>query len=156
MGKVHSFQREDGRLPPRLVAALDREHQDALDHPVRREVLRTLHRPGRRWSGIEIWAELQPFQLSQVSYHLHVLRRSGLVVSNPLGTDSAQAHYVSKVVGDGKVRAVLRETEKEDKDRTAAAAEAHASPLLTMFRVPRPVRTIRLRSRSRIDAEQER
>ena len=155
MRKVHSFQWEDGRLPPRLAVALDRELQDALGHPVRREVLRTLHRNGRLWSAAEIRAQLHPCRLSQVSYHLQVLRRSGIVASYSVPPEPEQAHYESKVVGDGKIRAVLRATEKGDRERTAAAVEANASPLLTMFRVPRPVRTIRLRGRSTTDAEPE-
>jgi hypothetical protein len=36
-----------------------------------------------------------------------------------------------------------------------AMAVASVSPLLTMFRVPRPVHTIRLRSRGQIDMERE-
>jgi DNA-binding transcriptional ArsR family regulator len=158
MGKVDSFREEDGRLPSRLAVALDRKLQDALDHPIRREVLRTLHRNVRSCTVAEIRAELRAFQLSQLSYHLQVLRRSGTVASDQgsVGASPAPAHYASEVADDGTVRAALRATQKGDEERREAAVVAKASPLLTMFRVPRPVRAIRLRGQSKIDAERER
>jgi DNA-binding transcriptional ArsR family regulator len=158
MRKDHSFQGEDGRLPPRLTVALGRELQDALDHPIRREVLRTLHRSARSCTIIELRSELRGFQPSQLNYHLQVLRRSGTVASeaSSVGSLPGLARYASQVLADGQVRSVLRATEEGDRERREAAAAANASPLLTMFRVPRPIRTIRLRSRSRIDAEPDR
>jgi len=138
MGKADAVEARDGRLSPQLAATLDPELQDALDHPVRREILRSLDRGGRSGCLAELGAELPELRLSQLSYHLQVLRRSG--------TPAAE------VVGDGRVRAVLRATEEWDRERREAAG-ASASPLLTMFRLPRPTRTIRLRSRSKFDAE---
>lgn len=148
---------EDGRLSARLAETLDSELHDALDHPVRREVLRALNQNGRARTAAEISAELRPFRLSQVGYHLQVLRRSGTVASGPadLGGGQARARYASEVGADGRVRAVLRATERSDRERREAAIAAGASPLLTMFRVPRPVRTIRLGGR-RDDAERGR
>src|SRR3954454_7102498 len=131
----------DGRLPAHLAATLEPTLQDALDHPVRREVLRVLG-SGEQSRGVaELGAELPDFCLGQLSYHLQVLGRSGAVAS--------------EVAGDARVRAVLRATERWDRERREAAG-ASASPLLTMFRVPRPGRTIRLLSRSRTDAGQDR
>jgi DNA-binding transcriptional ArsR family regulator len=158
MGKVDSFREEDGHLPPRLAVALDRKLQDALDHPIRREVLRTLHRNLRSCTVAEIRAELRAFQLSQLSYHLQVLRRSGTVASNQgqVGVGPTRAHYASEVFDDGTIRAALRATQKGDEERREAAVAANASSFLTMFRVPRPVRAIRLRGRNKIDVERER
>jgi DNA-binding transcriptional ArsR family regulator len=153
-----SLEMEEGRLSGQLAAMLKPEFHDALDHPIRREVLRALSRSDQPRGVAEIGAELHSFRLSQLSYHLQVLRRAGTVALSPAGrgTDRGRALYASEVDGDGQVKAVLRATEQWDRKQREAAAEANVSPLLTMFRVPRPVRTIRLRSRSRIDAEQER
>lgn len=148
----------DGRLPARLAAPLEPKLQDALDHPVRREVLRTLNGDGRSRSVAEIGRALRAFPPGQLDYHLQVLRRSGAVASLPadLGAVQSRARIASSVSDDGRVRAVLRATEKWDRERREAAVEANSSPLLTMFRVPRPVRTIRLRGRSQVDAERDR
>lgn len=157
MAKKDSVDTDDGRLSAGLGASLDPLLQDALDHPVRREVLRTLSQSGRARDLVEIGAQLQGFTLSQLSYHLHVLRRSGAVASETAGiVAQGRARYASEVSGDGKVRVVLRATEGPDRQRREAAAAASASPLLTMFRVPRPVRTIRLRARSEADSERDR
>jgi hypothetical protein len=98
---------------------------------------------------VELNAELGAFRLSQVGYHLQVLRRSGTVATEPagLGAGQVRARYASQIYGDGQVRAVLRRTQRSDRERREAIAAANASPLLTMFRVPRPVHTIRLRGR---------
>lgn len=156
MGRL--FEPENGRLSGRLAAKLDPRVQDALDHPVRREVLRTLNRSGRPRGVAEIKTELRAFRLSELSYHLHVLRRSGAVASHAASgrADRGHARYASEVEDDGRVKAVLRATEQWDRERREAVAEANASPLLTMFRIPRPVRSIRLRGLRRVDAEQNR
>jgi len=144
----------DGRLPARMAAMLDPKLQDALDHPVRRELLRALGRDGGTKNVAEIGAELRGIRLSQLGYHLQVLRRSGSVVSTGgPGIDCKRPRYASQVAGDGQVRAVLRATERSDRERREAALRAGASPLLTMFRVPRPVVTVRLRGRQEIDLE---
>jgi hypothetical protein len=158
MGKADSVEAGDGRLSAHLAAALGPKLQDALDHPVRREVLRGLNRSERSRSISEIGAELPAFRLGQLNYHLQVLRQSGTVASEPAdaGMGQVRAQYGSEVAGDGQVRAVLRATEQWDREQREAAAGASASPLLTMFRIPRPTRTIRLRGRSKIDAEPDR
>jgi DNA-binding transcriptional ArsR family regulator len=143
----------DGRLPGRLAAMLEPEFHDALGHPTRREILRLLNRGPRSRRVAEIKAELSVFRLGELSYHLQVLRRSGAVTSTSAAemTRPDGNRYVSEVDGDGRVKAVLRATEQEDRERREAVAEEKASPLLTMFRLPRPVRTIRLRGRDRFD-----
>jgi DNA-binding transcriptional ArsR family regulator len=157
MRKADSVEPGDGRLSADLAATLDPQRLDALDHPVRREVLRTLNRKVRPRTITEIGSELPGFPLSQLSYHLHVLRRSGTIAaeSSAISAGHTGARYASDVCEDGSIRAVLRATEQWDRERREAAAAASASPLLTMFRVPRPVRTIRLRSRGKTDSERE-
>lgn len=145
------FQPPEDHLPGQLAAKLEPKLQDALDHPARREVLRTLNRSARAQSTSELRAALQALRPTELRYHLQVLRRSGVVAKDPTDLNLAgrAARYASEVVEDGEVRAVLRATERQDRERSEALASAGSSPLLTMFRTPRPVRTIRLRSRAR-------
>jgi DNA-binding transcriptional ArsR family regulator len=144
----------DGRLSARLAGMLEPELQDALGHPVRRELLRALNRSGRPQTVAEIGADLRGFRLSQLGYHLQVLRRSGSVASTGgPGIDRSRPRHASRVSEDERVRAVLRATERWDRERREAALSASGSPLLTMFRVPRPTRTIRLRPRRETDVE---
>jgi len=142
------FESSEDRLPGQFAASLDPKLQDALDHPVRREVLRTLSCGARSRSTTEIHAQLQVFRPSQLYYHLQVLRRSGAVVAIPAGNAGGRPRYASELVEDGEVRAVLRATERQDREQREAAVAASGSPLLTMFRIPRPVRTVRLRGRA--------
>lgn len=153
METTGSVEAKNGRLPARLAATLHPKMQDALDHPVRRDVLRSLSRGRRPRSVAEIRADLQVFRTSQLGYHLSVLRHSGAVASASNGGPQRQVRYASEVGEDGKVKAVLRATERGDRARREAVAAASASPLLTMFRVPRPTRTIRLRGRSRTEGD---
>jgi DNA-binding transcriptional ArsR family regulator len=150
MEKAGPVEGGSGRLAAHLAATLDPKLQDALDHPVRREVLRAFHGKGRSRSVAEIGARL-PVRAGQLSYHLRVLRDSGTIVPEPagVGIDRGRARYASEVCGDRDVRSVLRATERWDREQTEALARANASPLLAMFRLPRPVRTIRLRGRAR-------
>jgi DNA-binding transcriptional ArsR family regulator len=148
MGKADVVEVGDGRLSAALAASLEPKLQDALAHPVRREVLRALHSGKRPRSVAEIGAQL-PFRFGQLGYHLQVLQRLGAVASRPPSAPSRrQAAFASEVCANGHVRSVLRATERWDRERREAVAKASASPLLTMFRTPRPIRTIRLRGRS--------
>jgi DNA-binding transcriptional ArsR family regulator len=145
MGKADVVETEDGRLPAALAVSLEPKLQDALGHPVRREVLRALHGDERACSAAEIDAQL-PFRPSQLGYHLRVLQRLGAVVSKPASAPTPRdPEFASEVHGNGRVRSVLGATERWDRERCETAAKASASPLLTMFRTPRPIRTIRLR-----------
>jgi hypothetical protein len=116
-----------------------------------------LNRFGRARTVPELGAQL-PFRLGQLGYHLQVLRRSGVVIAEPakMAAGTGGVRYASQVSTDGDVRSVLRATERWDRERREAVAQERASPLLTMFRLPRPIRTIRLRSQRRIDADPER
>jgi DNA-binding transcriptional ArsR family regulator len=146
-----NFGPPEDHLPGKLAAKLEPKLQDALDHPARREVLRTLNRSEGAQSTRELRAELQTLRPSQLRYHLQVLRQSGAVVkdSTELIRAGGAARYASEVVEDEEVRAVLRATERQDREQREALVRAHSSPLLTMFRTPRPVHTLRLRSRAR-------
>jgi len=136
----------DGRLADELAAILEPKLQDALNHPTRREILRVLRASEQPISVAGVLGKLPPLKRGEVSYHLQVLQRCGAVVGEgtrpaPGGRDSL---YRSAVADDPKVRAALRATEREDRKRREAAKKGGSSGLLTMFRVPRPERTISL------------
>jgi DNA-binding transcriptional ArsR family regulator len=152
VGKV--FQPDDGRFSSQLSEVFGSGLRDAIGHATRRDVLRALHRKERPCGLDEIALELPAFGIGRLSYHLQVLRQAG-VVTETLG-HQGPARYRSVVSEDGQVRAVLRATARWDGARREAAAFASPNPLLTMFRIPRPVRTIRLRSRRKTDEDGER
>lgn len=146
----------EDRLPGQLAAKLDPSLQDALNHPVRREVLRALHRSARCQSVFEIRAALHAYRPGQLRYHLQVLRRSGVIGSDPAGSAAAvgEPRFGSEVLEDGEVKAVLRATERHDREKREARVAVGGSPQLSMFRTPRPIHTIRLRGRTKIPGEQ--
>jgi len=134
MGKADVVETEDGRLPAALAASLEPKLQDALGHPVRREVLRALHGGERARSVAEIDAQL-PFRAGELGYHLQVLQRLGAVASKPVSAPARRVtELASEVGGDGRVRSVLRATERWDRERRELAAKASASPLLSRNR----------------------
>jgi len=138
------------------VVALDPELQNALSSPIRRELLRILSRRDHPVSIDELMVELRPHGRSQLGYHLQVLGWAGTVDPGIVDPDCGTVRYASQVSEDGPIRAVLRATERCDGEQRETTAAASVSPLLTMFRIPRPVRTIRLRSQRKLDAGRER
>jgi DNA-binding transcriptional ArsR family regulator len=145
MDEADAVMGEDGRLPAYLAAALEARLQDALDHPVRREVLRVLDSGKQPRSIVELAAELRHCTLGQLNYHLQVLSRSGLVASEPAGVGPRAEHarYASEVLGDAQVLAVLEATKAWDRERREALGGEGQSPM-AMFRIPRRGRSIRL------------
>jgi DNA-binding transcriptional ArsR family regulator len=137
---------DDGSLDADLAGPLDANLQDALDHPLRREILRSLNGKERPRSVAEIGAELSSRSLSEVNYHVQVLQRSGVVVSEGacLGPGDRHRAYRSAVAESTQALSVLRATQPWDRQRMRTLAEGRSSNLLTMFRVPRPTRTLRL------------
>ncbi|MDQ3724292.1 MAG: hypothetical protein M3335_00130, partial [Actinomycetota bacterium] len=59
--------------------------------------------------------------------------------------------YESTLAEDARVGAALRATEPLDREHRQAREGRHSSRLLTMFRVPRPTRTIRLGAKPRTE-----
>jgi DNA-binding transcriptional ArsR family regulator len=140
-----------GRLSTHLAASLDPSPQDALDHPLRRELLRVLQaREGAR-GLIEILSELFPFSRSEVSYHLLILQRCGFVtIEGTRPGFAAREHlYASTLQDDAQVAAVLRATAESDRELRREKVGRRSPGFLTMFRIPRPVRTISLGPRPR-------
>jgi DNA-binding transcriptional ArsR family regulator len=65
------------------------EAKEALDHPVRREILRVLGSGERSWTVAELGAELPDLCLSQLTYHLQVLRRAAAAASEAAGASAS-------------------------------------------------------------------
>jgi len=114
----HISGRQGHPLPPDLSVDLTPPVRHALDHHLRREILRTLHRSEGPRSPAEIATALPTeTSVSLVSYHAHVLETCGV-----LGLDDAQPtddalnrRYTSKLAGDTGIVAILQTTEALDR-----------------------------------------
>ena len=85
---------------------------DALNHPVRRQILRALIESGRPLAPAEIVAAGLPrASLSAVAYHAGVLERSG-EVSRTGG--ELPPRYTTELAQDPKVVALLEATRRAD------------------------------------------
>lgn len=148
MSSWASTKVSDGRLPAEIADALGPGLKDALDNPMRREILRVLHRDERPRSIREIASELSELTVSEVGYHVGVLRRYEAVAVDGEGRAGrdAQQLYFSGIQDDLQALAALRATLQWDRDRRRERRR-RSSKVLTMFRIPRPVRTIRLGDR---------
>lgn len=126
MGELGGVEPGSGRLVPELAAGLEPKLQDALDHPIRREILRRL---GDGRALRELARQLAPVGIGQVNYHLVVLRQSEVVV--PAGEGSlvdGRPRYESTLVDDAKVERVLSATEEWDREQREKAGR-HVAPL---------------------------
>jgi hypothetical protein len=149
---------EDGRLAAEMLAVLEPELQDALNHPTRREILRALHEESRSRSVTEILGDLVPLRRGEVAYHAQVLRDSecvGVVGSRPAPGGQEQV-LASLVAGSDQVLLVLRATRHLDRNHRRRTAAESSPGLMAMFRIPRPTHTIRLLNRRRRPAEGQR
>src|ERR1044072_7413001 len=135
----------DGLLPMDLVSNLPYSLRDALDHPVRRDVLRVLNAGAKPRSIAALTAQLPPYKADQIAYHLRVLQGAGAIDCELTGMGSRRIRnrYGGEVCEDPIVQPIGRATVRQDRQYREAAAAASMSPLLTMFRLPRPVVDIR-------------
>lgn len=142
---------EDGRLAAEMLAVLEPELQDALNHPTRREILRALHDESRSRSVTEMLDDLAPLQRGEVAYHALVLRDSECVgvVGNRTASGSQEQVLASLVAGSDQVQLVLRVTRHLDRHHLQRTAGESSPGLMAMFRIPKPTRTVRLLGRRR-------
>ncbi len=109
-------QRDD--LPIKLVAELPPKAQDALNSPLRRQILRTLNECREPRTPGEIAATTTPgATVSVISYHAQVLEGGGCVAVagiRPVRGGLARL-YTSRVTGNEQVAAVLRATRRHDR-----------------------------------------
>jgi DNA-binding transcriptional ArsR family regulator len=138
----------EGGLPAQLAAGLGPELRDALDSPIRREILRLLDDGDHARNEREIASKLTEFTVSEVSYHARVLERSGGVVVDRArsGSGGQRGLNISDLAKDAQVHAVLRATQGFDRDHRRAAGR-HSSRFLTMLRIPHPTISVRLGNR---------
>jgi hypothetical protein len=105
-----------GRLAAELAASLDAKLQDALNHPVRREVLRGLNSGGGICTAPRLAERISPISLSRVNYHLQVLVRTEAVTRcEPALSADGVASYQSNLCDEPGTRAVLKATEDWDR-----------------------------------------
>lgn len=114
----HISGKQGHPLPPELSAELTAPLRHALDHHLRREILRTLHRGDDPRSPGEIAAALPTeTSVSLISYHAHVLENCGslgLAEVQPAG-ETLSRRYTSKLAGDPQIVAILQATEPLDR-----------------------------------------
>lgn len=136
----------EGKLPEELAAALEPGLRQALDSPARREILRVLNDSDRPLDVREIASRLTDFTVSEIGYHVRVLRRSGGVTAED-GSPPARPGYVSGVAENSRALAALRAMQQWDREQRGVRA-ARSSAVRTIFRIPRPTRSIRLGDRN--------
>lgn len=114
----HISGKQGHPLPPDLSVELTPPQRHALEHHLRREILRTLHRSEGPRSPGEIAAALPTeTSVSLISYHAHVLESCGglsLADVQPAGETLAR-RYASKLAGDTQIVAILQATEALDR-----------------------------------------
>jgi hypothetical protein len=106
------------KLPSQLAAQLSPTAQDALGHPLRRQILRALNESGQARSPGEIaLATLPRASVSVISYHAQVLETcDSVAITGTRQVPGGVARlYVSKVAGDEQVAAVLQATRGLDR-----------------------------------------
>lgn len=92
----------------------------ALNHPVRRQILRLLGEPGDEASPSDMRESMSAIGLSTLSFHAQVLGELGVIH----GTRTQQVRgavehfYASDVAGNDLVEAILIETEVDDRRRS--------------------------------------
>jgi DNA-binding transcriptional ArsR family regulator len=105
------------KLSSQLSAQLSATTRDALGHPLRRQILRTLNESAEPRSPSEIAATTPHVSTSVVSYHAQVLEVCGSVAMS--GTRQVRGGvarlYASKVADDEQVAAVLQATRGLDR-----------------------------------------
>lgn len=101
--------------PPRQAG---REPIDSLAHPLRRRILRGLHRHGEARRPSEIATELGLIP-SVVAYHVGVLATWGASRKASLADQRGAALYESAVGEDPAILALLKDTEAEDEGELA-------------------------------------
>lgn len=109
-------QKEVRKLPPEVVEGLAPHQQRALDHPIRRQILRVLNRGANPQTLTDISEGVPDTSTSTIGYHLLVLEECAFVsVSGILtGPGDAERHFASNVADNRVVMLALQETERLD------------------------------------------
>ncbi len=120
MGQSGESRRQTRRREQliRLIANLPPEARQALDHPVRRDILRALNDSPTPRSSTEIAAAAGPkASLNVIHYHALVLTEHGSI--KVAGTQSSRGAvtrlYASNVADDQQVTSVLKVSRQLDR-----------------------------------------
>jgi DNA-binding transcriptional ArsR family regulator len=104
-------------LPAALGAGLTPSTRQALGHPVRRRILRTLNESAATLSPTDLASSSIPrSRVSVVSYHARVLHECGSVGVAQVSA-TGEHFYASVVADDEEIVSVLRATEDSDAAR---------------------------------------
>lgn len=105
------------KFPTQLATQLPLRTRDALGHPVRREILRTLNCSAKPRSSSEIATTLAQANVSVISYHAQVLEGCGSIAVSAVRQvpDGLARLYVSTVTDDEQVASVLQITRQADR-----------------------------------------
>lgn len=90
---------------------------EGLNHPVRRQALRMFSEKCPESSPVEL-EKLIPVGLSQLSYHMKVLRDLGILLeTRTITVRGATKHfYASAVMGNKMMLLILTKTKNDDKE----------------------------------------
>ncbi len=106
------------RLPLELAELLTPPLEHALNHPLRREVLRALNRSARPCGAGELVSACLPTtSVTLLNYHAAVLERCDLVrvIDNEVAGEGFSRSYASNVSEDVQIIAILSATEAQDR-----------------------------------------
>lgn len=118
-----------GRLPAEIAATLDPREQNALDHRIRREILRQLLARNPQ-SPRELALAISSVSLSAVQYQLSVLAKSGIlsIVGSGEASGGEQRLYMPSVGNEDRILEVLRTMKKQDSDASRRPRDPLLSP----------------------------
>lgn len=126
---------EGSRLSHSLAMMLEPELQEALDHPVRREILRSVNRRGDPPAiPAEIASRLSRWRLAQLSYHAQVLTDAAALVGpieefeEPFPNEIGHFDHLTHLAERPQVVAVLQAMERPDRERWLPAASGFPTP----------------------------
>jgi DNA-binding transcriptional ArsR family regulator len=105
------------RLPIELAAQLAPPVEHALNHPLRREILRSLNQSeGPRSAGEIATGSLPKTGVTLINYHATVLETCEVVrvAETESNGESHARRYASNVAGDPQIAAILGATEPLD------------------------------------------
>jgi DNA-binding transcriptional ArsR family regulator len=109
-------QKEVRKLPPEVVEGLAPHQQRALEHPIRRRILRVLTHDSSPQTLIDLGEGIPDTSVSTIGYHLLVLEECAFVsVSGVLtGPGDAERHFASNIADNRVVIQALQETQRLD------------------------------------------
>lgn len=115
---VGQLRGRSSRLPVELAELLTPPLEHALNHPLRREILRALNRSDRPRTAAELVSACPPAtSVTLLNYHAAVLERCDLVraIETDVAGEGFSRHYASNVAEDVQIIAILSATEALDR-----------------------------------------